>query len=142
MNLSIPPEIWGAVSVALALVSLAPYLWTTIRGTNKPHIFTWIIWALLTAIAFAIQFLEGAGAGAWSGAVSTIFCIAILVVALRNGEKHITRSDWVVFVAALAAIPIWLLTQNPLLAAVWVTGIDSLGYIPTIRKSWLKPYEE
>ncbi len=142
MNLSIPPEIWGAVSVVLALVSLAPYLWTTIRGTNKPHIFTWIIWALLTAIAFAIQFLEGAGAGAWSGAVSTIFCIAILVAALRNGEKHITRSDWVVFIAALAAIPIWLLTQNPLLAAVWVTGIDALGYIPTIRKSWLKPYEE
>ncbi len=136
------PQLWGLISVVLACASLAPYFWATIKGTNKPHLFTWIIWTLLTAIAFLIQFLEGAGAGAWSGAVSTLFCIAILLAAIRHGEKHITRSDWVVFVAALLAIPIWLATQNPLYAAIWVTGIDGLGYIPTLRKSWIKPYEE
>ena len=136
------PEIWGGLSVALALFSLGPYFWATLKGTNKPHIFTWVIWTLLTAIAFLIQYLEGAGSGAWTGGVSTFLCLAILIVALRFGEKHITKSDWIVFLAALAAIPIWLITENPIAAAIWVTAIDSAGYIPTLRKVWAKPYEE
>lgn len=139
---AIAPEIWGLLSVALAAFSLIPYFIATLRGTNKPHIFTWIIWSLLTGIAFTLQYLEGAGSGAWSGFFSTIFCVAILIAAWRGGEKNITRSDWVIFIAALAAIPIWLITKNPALAAVWVTVIDAAGYIPTMRKSWNKPYEE
>lgn len=139
---SIPPEIWGLLSVALAAFSLVPYFIATLRGTNKPHVFTWIIWSLLTGIAFLLQYLEGAGSGAWSGFFSTLFCTAILIAALRHGEKNITRGDWGIFLAALAAIPIWLVTKNPALAAVWVTIIDAAGYIPTMRKSWIKPYEE
>jgi hypothetical protein len=96
----------------------------------------------LTGIAFALQYSEGAGAGAWSGFISTIFCAAILAVSFKFGEKQITRSDWVVFIAALLAIPIWLMTKNAALAAVWVTAIDAAGYLPTMRKSWIKPYEE
>ena len=138
----ISPEIWGGLSVGLALFSLGPYFWSTLKGTNKPHIFTWIIWTLLTGIAFLIQYLEGAGSGAWSGGISTILCLAILIASIRHGEKRITRTDWVVFLAALAAIPIWLMTQNPVAAAIWVTAIDSAGYIPTLRKVWGKPYEE
>jgi hypothetical protein len=60
----------------------------------------------------------------------------------RNGEKEITRSDWLTFLAALAAIPLWLLTRSPAAAAVWVTLIDGLGYYPTCRKSWRRPHEE
>ncbi len=140
--ITIPTSVWGIISVVLACAALGPYLWATIKGTNKPHIFTWIIWTLLTAVAFLIQYLEGAGSGAWSGGVSTVFCLAILIASIKNGEKDIRKIDWIVFGAALLAIPIWLITQNPLWAAIWVTGIDSLGYVPTIRKSWLKPYEE
>ncbi|OIN87962.1 MAG: hypothetical protein AUJ12_00035 [Alphaproteobacteria bacterium CG1_02_46_17] len=83
----ISPEIWGGLSVALALFSLGPYLWATLKGTNKPHIFTWVIWTLLTAIAFFIQYLEGAGSGAWSGGISTVLCFAILIASVRHGEK-------------------------------------------------------
>lgn len=142
MIFTIPPEVWGILSVILAVVSLAPYVWSIFKGQTKPYLFTWIIWTLLTAIAFALQYTEGAGAGAWSGFVSTIFCIVILIAAIKYGEKHITLSDWIVFIAAMAAIPIWLLTENAVLAVIWVTAIDSAGFIPTMRKSWIKPYEE
>ncbi len=140
--ISISPEIWGMISVGLAIFALTPYVWSVLRGRTKPHLFTWIIWTILTGIAFLLQYTEGAGAGAWSGFVSTLFCIVILIASFKYGEKNITRSDWIVFLAALAAIPIWLLTKNAALAAVWVTAIDAAGYIPTMRKSWIKPYEE
>lgn len=139
---TIPPEIWGIISIVLALVSLVPYVWVTLKGTNKPHLFSWIIWTLLTGIAFALQYSEGAGAGAWSGFVTTILSLIITILAIKYGEKNITRSDWVVFIAALAAIPLWLMTDNALLAVIWVSVIDSIGFIPTFRKSWHKPYEE
>ena len=139
---SISPEIWGIVSIILALVSLVPYIWVTIKGNNKPHLFTWIIWTLLTGIAFALQYTEGAGAGAWSGFITTILCLIITILAIKYGEKNITRSDWIVFIAALVALPIWLMTDNALLAVIWVSVIDSIGFIPTFRKSWIKPYEE
>lgn len=138
----IPPEIWGLLSVGLAVFSLGPYLWATLKGTNKPHMLTWVIWAVLTIAAFLIQFTEGAGSGAWSGGVSAIFCCLIMVAALKYGEKHITRADWAVFALAMLVFPVWLLTKNAAMAAVWVTVIDGLGYIPTYRKSWGKPYEE
>lgn len=140
--ISIPPEIWGLLSVCLAAFSLGPYFVATLRGTNKPHMLTWVIWTVLTGAAFLIQYKEGAGSGAWSGGVSTVLCAAIMIVSFKYGEKHITRFDWVMFFLAAMVFPIWLLTDNPAMAAVWVTVIDGFGYLPTMRKSWNKPYEE
>lgn len=138
----IPPEIWGLLSVGLAVFSMGPYLVATIKGTNKPHILTWVIWAILTIAAFLIQYFEGAGSGSWSGGVSAFLTCIIMIFAFKYGEKQITKSDWGVFFLALAVVPIWLLTKNAAMAALWVTIIDGLGYIPTFRKSWGKPFEE
>jgi hypothetical protein len=138
----IPSFIWGLLSSSLALVSLVPYILATLKGTNRPHIFTWIIWTALTGIAFAVQFVGGAGAGAWATGVTFICCIGILLASIKNGEKSITRMDWVCFILALLAIPLWLATKSPAMAAIWVTGIDGLAYVPTMRKAWHKPNEE
>jgi len=48
-------------------------------------------------------------------------------------------ADWYFFLAALAAIPLWLLTRTPLYSVVVVTVIDALAYVPTFRKSWHRP---
>jgi len=50
--------------------------------------------------------------------------------------------DIVFFVAALAAIPLWLVVAQPLLSMMLLTAIDVLGFAPTIRKSWSKPESE
>jgi len=64
------------------------------------------------------------------------------LAALRGGKNYITRSDWFFFIAALTAIPIWIITKNPLAAVIWATAIDTAGYIPTFRKVWNHPYDE
>ena len=135
-------EILGAVSIILAALSLIPYFISVLSGRTRPHMFSWAIWTVLTAIAFMVQWTSGAGPGAWATAFSAVGCLAILIAAFWHGERHITRSDWATFIAALLAIPIWLLTENAALAAIWVTVIDGLGFYPTFRKSWFKPHEE
>jgi hypothetical protein len=135
-------EVYGSLSVIMAIASYIPYLIATIRGTNKPHLFSWVLWSLLTWIAFAIQTLSGAGPGAWASGVTAFCCLAIAIASLRHGEKTITRGDWVAFLAGLLTIPLWLAANDPTIAAVLVTIIDLFGFYPTFRKSWHKPREE
>ncbi len=132
----------GLCAVAMTVAAHVPYLLTTLKGTNKPHIFTWVIWSLLTFIAFAAQVAGGAGPGAWVTCATGIICVIITAAALRTGERDITRGDWVMFLAGLAAIPAWLVTDDPFWSVLIVVGIDCSAFWPTFRKSWAKPHEE
>jgi hypothetical protein len=134
--------VWGLCSSALAFISFIPYFYKTIKGLNRPHVFSWIIWTLLTAIAFAVQYTGGAGPGAWATGVTFIYCVAVTIASFRYGEKNITRLDWISFIAALLIIPAWRITDNITIAAVLVVIIDGLGYVPTYFKTWRKPSEE
>lgn len=130
------------LAVGMTVAAHIPYLATTLKGTNKPHIFTWVIWSLLTFIAFAAQITGGAGPGAWVTGVTGLICLVITAAALRTGERDITRSDWVMFIAGLAAIPVWAVTSDPLWSVIIVVGIDAAAFWPTFRKSWHRPFEE
>lgn len=132
----------GFIAIGMTIWAHIPYLLQTFKGVNRPHIFTWIIWSLLGFIAFAAQLSGGGGIGAWVTGVTGLLCILITVAAFRSGEKHITRSDWVMFLTGLSSIPVWMVTSDPLLAVIIVTAVDVSAVYPTFRKSWLKPWEE
>ena len=132
----------AGIAILMTVWAHIPYLRETLSGRNKPHIFTWMIWGLLTFIAFAAQLAGGAGIGAWVTGVTGAICLIIIVASLKRGEFDISRADWVMFGLSLLAIPLWLVTSNPLWAVVLVTGIDCLAFGPTFRKSWNKPFEE
>jgi len=135
-------ELFGYLAVVCALSITPYYSYLILKNKIKPHVFSWVIWALIGGIAGAARGAGDAGPGAWGIWAGTFGCIVISVLAFYKGEKNIKRSDMWVFVGALSAIPAWLLTHNPLWAVVIVTMIDVSGYYLTARKSWSKPYEE
>lgn len=61
---------------------------------------------------------------------------------LFRGEKNFTKGDWLVFLATMSAIPLWIITKDPLWSVILVTSIDAAAYYPTLRKSYSKPDEE
>jgi hypothetical protein len=134
--------ILGMIAVLMTIGAHIPYFITTLKGTNKPHVFCWVIWTLLTGIAFAAQMVEGAGPGAWATGVCSAICLMITIAAAKMGEKEITRSDWIMFLLALAAIPVWMATDDPVWSIWMVTIIDLSAIYPTVRKSWKRPHEE
>ncbi len=134
--------ILGAIAVLMTIWAHIPYLIHTLNGSNKPHVFTWVIWTFLTGIVFAVQVSEQAGPGAWATGICSVICLIITIAAFRTGEKNITRSDWVMFIFGLAAIPVWVATDDPLWSVCIVTLIDVSAVGPTFRKSWLRPHEE
>lgn len=135
-------EILGLAAGTLSLCGYAPYLLGMYRGWVHPHIFSWLVWSILTGIAFILQIQGGAGPGAWVTGVTAFMCIVVTVWSLKVGEKGITYSDWAAFLASIAIIPVWLEADNPLWAMILITVIDTLGFWPTFRKSWMKPWDE
>lgn len=126
------------MSVAITL----PYLWHMKQGSVRPHIFTWIIWALSSGTAAAAQLSSDAGPGAWAQAAGAASCVSIVVLSFSKGEHDITRTDILAFILALTAIPLWLVTAVPLYAVLIVTFIDLSAYYPTFRKAYRYPHHE
>ena len=93
-------------------------------------------------IAFFAQLADGGGAGAWVTGFTAIISFTVVFVSFKNGSKDITVTDWITFIGALLAIPLWLVTKNPLWAVILITLIDMLGFYPTFRKGYFKPNED
>lgn len=135
-------EIVGIIAVILTFVGYIPYIRDTISEKTKPHIYTWFIWGLVTAIAFGLQLSVNAGPGAYTTLAAAIVCFIIFGFGVRQGSRDITKSDTVFFLLSLVALALWLFAKQPVLSVILVSTIDMLGFVPTIRKSWHKPFEE
>ncbi len=131
----------GVVALLVGFYSYVPYLRDIHLRTTKPHAFSWLIWALLMLIGFVGQLSDNGGPGAWVTGLSALISLYIFFLALRFGEKDITRSDWWCLIFSLAAIPIGIII-SPLWSILLITVIDFVGCIPTFRKSYLRPFEE
>jgi hypothetical protein len=135
-------EFFGALSILMMICSRGNYFRSIFQGKTKPHAFSWFIWGVISSIGFAAQVAEGAGAGAWARGFAAVTNYVLVVVALLKGAKNIRRSDWVTLTVALATIPLWVITKTPVWSVIILCIIDTLGYFPTVRKSWDKPNEE
>jgi hypothetical protein len=80
-------EILGIVAVILTFVGYVPYIRDTLAGKTKPHIYTWFIWGLVTAIAFGLQVSAKAGPGAYTTLAAASICFVIFGFGMRQGRQ-------------------------------------------------------
>ncbi len=135
-------EIAGILTLIIGFLTTALYVTSILRGQTKPHLFTWLIWGILAAIGFGAQIEDDAGAGSWALGIVAVCSLSVVVLSFKYGERHWTISDWIALGCALGAIIPWAITRNPLLSVVLISMIDTMGYYPTFRKSWDKPWDE
>jgi hypothetical protein len=134
--------IFTIIAVILEIVANFPYIRDILAKKTKPHFFTWLIWTTLTWISFFILVSEGAGVGAWVTGITALTCLVILCLSFFFGERKITILDWVCLILAFFALALWKNANDAFLAMIIIVMIDTLGFIPTYRKSFSKPYEE
>jgi hypothetical protein len=136
-------ELLAAGAVLLTFAMFVPYIRSIRDGRTKPHAFSWIIWALGTFVVFLAQLADGGGFGAWPIGVSGLVTAYVALLAYRTrSDTSVTRTDWAFLAIAVAALPCWLLTSNPLWAVVLLTGMDLAGFGPTFRVAFSHPHEE
>lgn len=133
----------SALAIALTFVAFIPYIRAILRGATRPHVFSWVIWGSTTFVVFLAQLDDGGGVGAWPIGVSGIITLLIALLAYAGrADVTITVTDWLFFIAALSALPVWYLTSDPLWAVVILTTVDVLGFGPTLRKAYRAPHSE
>ena len=136
-------EFLGVTAITLTFIAYLPYIRDIQRGSVKPHVFSWVIWGLTTTIVFFAQLADKGGSGAWPTGVSGAITIYVAGLAyVKKSDDEITRADWLFFVAAMSALPLWYITDDPLSAVLILTSVDLLGFAPTFRKAWYEPFEE
>ena len=135
-------EIIGVITIILTFTGLIPYIVDIFKNKTKPHVFTWLVWAIVTLLAFFAQWQNGGGAGSWTTAVTGLMTVFIAIISLKKGSRDVTKSDAVIFIGALIAIVPWYLTKNPTLSVIILTLINSAVFIPTIRKTINDPTSE
>lgn len=129
-------------AIALAIISYSFYLRDIFAGKTKPHGFTWLTWSALNTFVFYQQLLYGGGPGAWITGVAAIANGAIFLLAFKYGERNITQLDWICLAGAVIALLFWWNGVSPAPSIVIACIVFALGFIPTIRKSLRKVYEE
>ncbi|MFH1158498.1 MAG: hypothetical protein V1721_06405 [Pseudomonadota bacterium] len=135
-------EIWAGLAILLMTVAYIPYFYFIFKGCVRPHAFSWLIFFIQTFIAFLVQCATKAGIGAWPTLLSALICLAVCIAGFRTGKKDIHRSDYIALLAALLALAIWYLTNDPLWSIIIIVIVDTAGYFPTFRKAYAKPHEE
>jgi hypothetical protein len=136
-------EILSAAAIVLTFAIFVPYIRSIRSGLTKPHVFSWVIWALGTFVVFLAQLAGSGGLGAWPIGVSGLITAYIAVLAYgKKCDTVITKLDWAFLTVALSALPSWFLTSDPLWAVVILTALDLAGFGPTFRSAYVRPHDE
>lgn len=142
MNIENIKQLLSIIAVVLTFVAYIPYYRDILSHKTHPHIYSWSLWGLLTVLIVALQIKGGGGAATYVTAAAGLLCIGVVVLSLKHGKKDITLSDTIVAILGLIAIAFWLIVDQPVISIILVVVADILAFIPTIRKSWNKPYTE
>lgn len=135
-------NIFSIIAILIGVASRIEYISLILRKKIKPHAFSWLIWSILTSIAFAAQLTEKGGAGSWVTGFTAAACFAIFVLALIYGERKYSYTDWASLAGSGVAMILWWLTSGPLFAVILVSIIDIIGFVPTFKKGFKKPFED
>lgn len=140
MDIKIALGIIGGVLIAGSFI---PYIHDIVKAKTEPHVYTWFIWSITHLIA-ALAILEGNGGlfAAFSVASGGILSFTIFLMSLRHGTRNITTFDTATLIIAILAVLVWWKLDHPEWAIIIVAFIDILGFLPTVRKTWIDPHSE
>lgn len=135
-------DVQGLLSALLSIVGFIFYFNDLFHHRTKPHAFSWFLWSLIAAIAFAAQLSVDAGPGSWVQIVEVLGCFGVFVIALKRGETDFVLTDWVSLMLALLSLLAWYITADAMYAVILICFVEFFAFVPTVRKTYAKPHEE
>lgn len=135
--------IFGLASAVLGLWAFLPYILDTLRGSTEPERASWLIWSVLSAIAFAAQMQEGASESLGFAAAKVTGTVVVLLLAISRGRGvFLSRPDERALWLAVIGLVLWYMTDRAEYALALTITISLLGGTLTIAKSYQRPESE
>ena len=134
--------ILGLITLGIAFISYSDYFFSIFKRGTRPRTISWLIWGILNTIAFCVQYEKGAGYGSWITGFAAIMCVVIACVSYFKYDEHFTMYDWLPFTGAVISLLFWWYTSDALMAIVFASITNAIGFIPTIHNAYMHPNEE
>lgn len=133
----------GILSGVLGIVAYLPYIIDTIAGRTQPQRASWLIWSVLSAIAFFSQVFEGATTSLWFAGVQVTGTVVIFLLSIAVGVgRFLSRSDYVLLLVAAFGVWLWYETDSAAYALAITISISLLGGVVTVVKAYRDPDSE
>jgi hypothetical protein len=132
----------GAIAGVISLGGFIPYWRAISLGKTQPNRVTWWIWTIVgIIIAFSYR-ASGAESTMWVPITYVVGPLCTALISIRYGEGGWTKLDTICSIGVGIGLILWWLYKSPALTLGINIGIDFLGALPTIRKSFRDPYSE
>lgn len=133
----------GVASALLSIVAFLPYARDILAGRTQPQRASWLIWSVLSCIAFSSQVAEGAGASLWFSMIQCGGTVSIFLLTIARGSgRFLGPGDGYVLAAAAMGLGLWAITEVAVYALAVTITISLLGGAVTIRKAYRDPRSE
>jgi hypothetical protein len=144
-DLTVPLSAAAVLGVSAGVVSLVdplPYIRDVVGGRTRPHRGTWLIWSVLSAVAFAAQWAAGGGWSLLMIGVQTVSIGVVFLLAIPRGVGGVSVPDVALIAVAGCGVVGWLVLSEPLVATVCVVLADVCGVLLMLPKTWRDPWSE
>ncbi|HSW79979.1 MAG TPA: hypothetical protein VLG47_04340 [Candidatus Saccharimonadales bacterium] len=135
-------QFFGIVSGLLPLIAGFPYIKDILKKKTKPHRSAFLIWTVLGTIAFLTQAANGATWSLLLTAADTLVTLAIFLFAIKYGTGGYSKRDIGALLLAGIGLIIWYFTKQPMTALLITIGVDAIGAVLTIIKTYEDPQSE
>jgi len=130
-------------SATLSLAAFLPYIRDTLSGVTQPQRASWLIWTVLSTIAFCAQMSEGAGTTLWFAGAQAGGTIIVFALSVRHGQGlFLTRPDERILWIAAIGMVVWFFTETAAYALAMTITISLLGGTLTVIKAYRAPGTE
>jgi hypothetical protein len=135
-------QFFGLLSGILPLIGVIPYDRDIFKHKTKPHRSSFLIWSILGSIAFFTQLAKGATWSLFLPAADTLATLSIFILSLWYGTGGLNKRDIAGLCLAGVGLVLWYFTKEPLTALLITVGIDTVGTVLTLIKTYHEPHSE
>ncbi len=133
----------GILSGILSVTAFLPYILDMLTGRTRPQRASWLIWSVLSSIAFCSQVYEGASDSLWFAGIQASGTLVIFMLSIALGAgRFIGRGDGYLLAAAAFGLVLWHHTDNAGYALAITISISLLGGVATVMKAYREPDSE
>jgi len=130
------------ISVFFSLIAYFIYYKSIISWDTNPHLYSWLLWGLITVTVWIIQVSDSAWIWSLNTFLVWFLCLWIAYLAYKKWDKDITLSDKIYLFLWIISIFLWIFIDNPFYSVILLILIDIFWFIPTFKKLFENPYKE
>ena len=135
-------QFFGFLSGLLPMLGVIPYNRDILKLKTKPHRGSFLIWVVLGGIAFFSQLAKGATWSLFLPGADTLATLSIFMLSIRHGTGGLNKRDIGALLLAGVGLVLWYFTKQPMVALFMVIGVDTIGTILTVHKTYHDPESE